>query len=94
MANRIKEHQQAQGTTAICHHIRECDKYKLLRLEKCGPNPKAAERIRHHSSFFTILGSGLQSYIDRKSHEALQIFLADPKPKLNDQVQHRGLVII
>ena len=94
LSTRIKEHQRPQGTTAICHHIRECDEYKLIRLEKCGPNPKAPERIRHHSSFFTILGSGLQSYIDRKSHEALQIFLADPKPKLNDQIKHRGLVII
>mgnify|MGYP003710148817 CR=1 FL=1 len=94
LSTRIKEHQRPQGTTAICHHIRECDKYKLERLEKCGPNPKAPERIRHHSLFFTLLGTGLQSYINRTSHEALQIFLADPKPKLNDQIQHRGLVII
>jgi hypothetical protein len=92
LASRAQEHQQKSRNTAIYQHIKSCETYQKLSLEKIGPNPTPKNRFKLHEEFFSLIGSNLGNYHSRKLFEAIQIHLN--MPKLNEQVKSYELSLI
>ena len=91
LITRVKEHMN--GTSNICEHIEECEKYKVSiknfvrENKKEYPDPDSA-RLEFFKNRFKILEKNFKSDFDREKSEAFLI--RTKRPKINDQFDSKA----